>query len=264
MAEATLTPVEETQPIVPQETIPENQPPVGDADPQVIADAAPAPETTIDTASIEAEADAWLQEQESKGGEQQAPETKREQGVDPAVVQQAILMHRQNHGTRQQRADAYKQELLDQGLAEPYVNRLVKEFKDILNEEHADGYNYAGAGAVMQERVGTLQAILGAVPEPVRAKVLADMKPAEGQPNPPPAKIFEALLNAYADDKAAAAAKAAKREGFIAGRSFGERTQSSAKSGQSVNGDPVSGGPLTLEESLTLPTSILKQRTGMK
>jgi hypothetical protein len=177
----------------------------------------------------------------SKGSEQQAPEPKQAQGVDPAQAAQAIALHRQNYGTRQSRVDAYKAELLDQGLAEPYVNRLVKEFKDILNEEHGDGFNYAGAGAALNERTAIAQAIAAVVPENVRNKAIEGLKPKDGQPNPPPAKVFEAFMNAYAEDKAAKADEAAFKRGFLKGRGVGERTQSSKSSGQSVQGDPAGG-----------------------
>jgi hypothetical protein len=179
-----------------------------------------------------------------KGSETAAPEPKQEQGVDMAMAERATALHRQQHAARQKRADAYEQELLDQGLPDQYVKRLVKEFKDILNEEHADGYNYAGYGTAAQERVAMLRAVVQSVPQAIQTKVIESLKPAEGQPQPTPAKVFEAMLKAVADDAATKADKAAFERGFIKGRSQGERTQSSAKSGQQVQGDPASGGKL--------------------
>jgi hypothetical protein len=237
----------ETPTLVTQESPPvDDATPPGDADPQASSDAAPStPETTVDLSAIEAEAAAAYQEEmASKGSEQQAPEPKQAQGVDAAQAAQAIALHRQNYGTRQTRVDAYKAELLDQGLAEPYVNRLVKEFKDILNEEHGDGFNYAGAGAALNERTAIAQAIASVVPESVRNKAIEGLKPKEGEPNPPPAKVFEAFMHAYAEDKAAKAEEDAFKRGFRRGRGVGERTQSSKSSGQSVQGDPAGGARL--------------------
>lgn len=243
MAEATLAPVEETPTLVTQEIPPvDDATPLGDAGQQASSDAAPStPEPTADLQALEAEAAAAYQEEmASKGSEPPAPEPTQAQGVDAAQAAQAIALHRQNYGTRQTRVDAYKAELLDQGLAEPYVNRLVKEFKDILNEEHGDGFNYAGAGTAMQERAAIVQAIASVVPQAIQTKVLADLKPKDGAAPPPPAKVFEAFMEAVAADKAAKAEEAGFKRGFVKGRSLGERTQSSANSGQSLSGDPPS------------------------
>ena len=213
----------------------ENATPVGDADQQAVADAAPAPEAT-NLSSYEAEADAWLKEQEGKGSAPQAPEPEQRQGVDPALAQQAIALYRRNHETRQNEIKARENELIDLGIDVALARRMAKEDSDRLNSHHADGLQYAGYEAAMQERAVMVQAITSVVPQAIQTKVLESLKPADGQPNPPPAQIFEAFMKAYAEDAVEKAKPALRKEGFVAGRSIAERTAASANSGQHVQG----------------------------
>jgi len=232
-----VAPEVETPTLVTQEVTPEiDATPAGDADPQGVADAAPV--SAPDTSAIEAEADAWLQEQEGKGSEQRAPEPTQPQGVDTAAANEAIRRFREGYGTRQQRLDALGKRLEDAGYSKLEADAIAKEAKDILNEHHADSLQFAGYEAAMKERAVLVQAIAATVPQNIQTKVLDSLKPADGQPNPPMEKVLKAFIDAASTEAEARGKRDGRKEGFIAGRSFGERTQSSANSGQNVSGDP--------------------------
>lgn len=241
--------VEETPALVTQDSPPEiDATPAGDADPQASTDAAPE-SSAPDLASIEAEADEYLKSLEGKGSEQQAPEPKQNAGVDPAVAQEAIRRFREGYGTRQQRLDALAKRLTDAGYSALEVEAISKETKDILNEHHADALNLAGYEAAMTERQHLVQAIASTIPQSIQTKVLESLKPAEGQPNPPIDKVLKAFIDASTAAAKEEGRRDGRKEGFIAGRSQGERTQSSAKSGQRVNGE-AAGRSYASEDAL--------------
>ena len=246
--------------------------PSGDAGDVTPADAAsvppPAEPAAPSDADIEAEAQAALTarlETQGKESGTVTPEPPRPR-VDPALETEARRLHTEGYRTRQQKVDAYDADLAEE-VSEPLRKRLVKEFKDFLNEEHADGIKYGGftskALALQEEQQEIMTGLQSALPAAARpewesAFTEATTKNGGVMPYAEVFKTYWDLAEAAGRDKGY---KAGHTDGFKDGRRVGEKTKASAESGQSVNGVVESqNGPITLEEALTLPVSELRKR----
>ena len=153
----------------------------GDADPTVSTDAAEVKPNAPSEADLTKEAEAaYKADLEGKEGEQKAPEPERRPAVDPALVAQARNTLSNNHRARQEKIDAYDSELEDIGVEKALRTRLVKELKDFLTEEHADGLRLAGYEAAettkVREQGAVYNSLLAHVPKAQETAFLAELE----------------------------------------------------------------------------------------
>ena len=219
----------------------------GDADPTVSTDAAEVKPDASSEADLKAEAEAaYKADLEGKEGEQKAPEPERRPAVDPALVAQARNTLSNNHRARQEKIDAYDSELEDIGVEKALRTRLVKELKDFLTEEHADGLRLAGYEAAettkVREQGAVYNSLLAHVPKAQETAFLAELDAIAKANNGfmPYKDVFAAYNAKIRDEGTEKGDKAGFLRGFIAGRAQAENNKSSAQSGQNVNG--IAGG----------------------
>ena len=217
----------------------------GDADLLTPADAAgPSQDASTEPpADYTAEAEeAFKAELEGKEGEKKAPEPERRPAVDPALVENARNELRNNHRARQDAIDSYEDELEEALVPTALRKRLLKELKDKLTEEHADGLRLAGFEAYKIGQAQEKEIIRGLIDAGMPAaskkafQARLDAIAKENEGIMPYKDIFAAQYTQGDEDGFSRGKKDGFLAGFKAGRAKADKDAATGQSGQSVNG----------------------------
>lgn len=169
--------------------------------------------------------------------------------VDPETVARAINYYRQQHGTRQADLDKITAELVEDGISPARAERLVKVAKDKVNEQYADGLNFAGYEAANRARSEEQAALT----ESFRSTLGTDFKTFEeaviavGKADPQGIARYPDVLRAFQEvsRKGFVAKKdhdAAIVKAFNEGRAVGLKNQPTANGGRNNHTGTAASG----------------------
>ena len=219
----------------------------GDAGQVAPADAAEAKTPPVETSAVPVTAEDYVKGvlAESKESEGPAPEPRRT-GVDPNVEAEARRLHNVGYQARQQAVDAYEADLKEE-VSEPLRKRIVKELKDRLNEEHADGLRYGGstarALALQEEREDITAGLISSLPASVKPKWDARFKEVTEKNGGvmPYSEVFKTVYDLASVEGHTKGYASGLTKGWTDGVKHAERIAASTQSGEVVQGEAEVG-----------------------
>ena len=232
MAEATV--VEETQVIPPSDA--------GEATPDAAVPEVAAEEPVLSAEEALEAAKADYFKEDGKEKVELAPEPWQPE-VDPVAIQQALNTFRQNYGTRQRRLDDLQDDLVEAGLQPAVAKLFIKSSKDILNEHHADSLENAGKEERVKAYQSSSREMHQALEKVVPAAQRKDLEAAieeSSKRHEGVTPFVDVVATVYQLGSKSTEVTKAKEDaftnGYNRGRADGEKSATSASSGQKVNG----------------------------